>query len=275
LINSQITSAPPDTKKLSFENLLNQLIFRFSTFVLSNSMAGIKAFYPPKDKSRLIYNGINLDRFQNLPKKDLVKEKYKINTPFVVVMIASISPKKDYHMFFRVASKVIELRKDISFIGAGAYFPHDPDFTTITNLTQNNPNMHFVGRINDVEALVNACDIGMLFSPFGEGISNTILEYMALGKPVIANKIGGNIEIIFNNRNGYLVENSTEQDISHITMDLIDDEEKRQRFGEFSKEMIREHFTIEKMGQAFEQVYHECNDHNLPKIMSPKMSVSK
>src|SRR5690606_23696683 len=121
-----------------------------------------------------------------------------------------------------------------------------------TETTNDNIQMHFLGRINDVEALVNACDIGMLFSPHGEGISNTLLEYMALGKPVIANKIGGNTEIIIDNRNGHLVENQTEEDIAKIIIDLIDDKEKRQRFGELSKQIIKERFTIEKMGQEFE-----------------------
>lgn len=275
LINSQITSAPPDTSKFSLENMVNQLIFHFSTVVLANSKAGIRAFYPPSNKSRLIYNGINLNRFENLPDKLQVKAKYSLNTPFVVVMIASISPKKDYSMFYRVASKVMARRTDVSFIGAGAYFPHDPEFKKITDLTQNNPNMHFVGRINDVEALVNCCDIGMLFSPFGEGISNTLLEYMALGKPVIANKIGGNTEIITNNQNGYLVENESEEDISKLIIDLIDDEEKRERFGAFSKQFIRDKFTIEKMGQAFEQVYQQCSAERGTKIEPRKMSMSK
>src|SRR5690606_33167197 len=144
---------------------------------------------------------------------------------------------------YRVARRVIATRKDSSFIGAGGCFPHDPEFKKITGLTQSNPNWQSVGRANGVEPWVSACAIGMLASPVGEGISNTILEYMALGNPVIATSIGGNTEIITNHQNGYRVGYESGEDIANIIIDLMDDEEKRERFGNLSKQIIREKFT--------------------------------
>lgn len=267
LLNSQITSAPPKVHRWSFRNILNQFIFSYSTFILANSKAGLKAFHPPKSKSRLIYNGINLCRFEGLPDNLIIKEKYQIKTPYTIVMVASVSPKKDYELFFRIAMHILKSRNDISFVGAGLYFEDDPFFLKIKNLISDNPNIILTGRINEVEALVNACDIGVLFSPNGEGLSNTILEYMALGKPVVANNTGGNKEIILHNENGYLLDDPKVEETAELMLELIDNKDKREKFGEVSMRIIKERFTIDLMGSAFEEVYYQIKTRTLNKYI--------
>ena len=64
----------------------------------------------------------------------------------------------------------------------------------------------FTGKQKHVESIINIFDIGVLCSCYGEGISNTIMEYMALGKPVIATDCGGNKEIVVHNVTGFLIE---------------------------------------------------------------------
>ena len=80
-------------------------------------------------------------------------------------------------------------------------------------LSSQDDRIHFKGRINDVEALVNVCTIGVLFSVDGEGFSNAIMEYTALGKPVIANNAGGTKELVRHNENGYLFIKQSEEEI--------------------------------------------------------------
>lgn len=257
LINSQITSAPPQVNKRSFLYLLDQVLFRFSTIVLANSQAGLRAFNPPPEKSRVIYNGLNLNRFVNLPSQEEIKAKYNIITPYTVVMTASFNPNKNYELFCQIAEKTTAIRNDISFIGVGGCIKDPEIYQRLLDRCSQNPRILFPGRTNEVEALVNACDIGVLFSPNGEGISNSILEYMALGKPVIANDAGGNKEILHHGQNGYLVTDEKAEEISRLLIGLIEDAQKRQSFAQYSRQMIRESFSLEKMGQAFEQVYQQ------------------
>jgi glycosyltransferase involved in cell wall biosynthesis len=273
LINSQITSAPPKVNKRSVFYLLDQVIFKFSTVILANSKAGIKSFNPPREKSKVIYNGLNLNRFLNLPPQEEVKSKYNIRTPFTVVMTASFSPNKNYDLFYRLAEQVTQLRDDITFIGVGGCIKDNLEHKRILKLSKNNERILFPGRIHDVEALVNACDIGVLFSPNGEGISNAILEYMALGKPVIANDSGGNKEIVHHNRNGFLIINQKVEEISALVLGLINDKQKRQEFADNSRQVIRESFSLDKMGQAFEQVYEEVLDRNGSNSSIPRVEI--
>jgi glycosyltransferase involved in cell wall biosynthesis len=258
LVNSQITGAPVRKIKWSVFNLVDKLNFYFSRIVLSNSKAGIESFNPPVNKSRVIYNGINLNRFHNLPDVQQVKAKYRIHTPYAVLMVASFTPYKDYDLFFKVANRVTKLRDDITFIGAGGYEKSDAEYRRMQELSSQNPRILFQERINDVEALVNACTIGVLFSVNGEGISNSIIEYMSLSKPVIASAAGGTKEIIRNNENGYLIINETEEEISDLIIGLINDREKYEAFGKLSKRIIEESFTLDRMGEAFEKVYEDA-----------------
>jgi glycosyltransferase involved in cell wall biosynthesis len=257
LVNSQITAAPPNRKKISGNSIIDWVNFGISTVILSNSKAGIEVFRPPLKKSAVIYNGLNRKRFLDLPAKEVVLKKYSIETPFLITMAASFTANKNYDLFIEVAKAVLTKRKDVTFIGVGRYDSKN-EFERIKDKAKGNPNIIFPGMINDVEALVNASTMGVLFSNskvHGEGISNAILEYMALGKPVVANDAGGTREVVLSDRNGYLISEQSSSEVAEMIIALLNDTEKCREFGEFSKKLIEENFTIDKMGDSFIDIY--------------------
>lgn len=253
LINSQITDAPPKLSKLSPLYWTSYISFKFSSVILANSFAGLDSYDVPQKKSRVIYNGINLKRFQLCVDRSAVKAEFGIKTPFSVIMVASFSDKKDYDRFVDIANYIHLKRNDISFIAVG-------DGVNLQRIQKRVDDDHminviFTGRIKDVESLVSIADIGMLFSPKGEGISNSILEYMAMGKPVIANDAGGTREIVQNNINGYLIKNETPGQIADMIIKLIENKKIRLELGLAGKTLIEKKFILEKMGKEFERVF--------------------
>src|SRR5688572_22728633 len=149
LLNGQITGAPPEIKTLTLNRLIDAINFRFSHIILANSRKGFDVFKPPYNKRKLILNGINLSRFENLPPTADVKKKYKITTPYTVIMLASFSPAKDYHLFLKVARMVTGLREDISFIGVGGYDGNDLEYQRMCKLSEAYPRIIFQGEIRD------------------------------------------------------------------------------------------------------------------------------
>ena len=251
LINSQITSAPSKPNKALTFNLINWFNFHYSKVILANSKAGHESFNPPVRKRKVIYNGINLDRFKNLPDPEKVKAGYGINTPYVVVMVASYSSTKDYGLFYKVAEVVTGLRSDVTFLGVGGTHYEHSDYDKLVAKSAHNDKIIFNGMVTEVEALVNSCTIGVLFSVDGEGFSNSIMEYMALGKPVIANNAGGTKELVQHNENGYLIGKESAEEIADMIINLIDDQEKYKLFCAASRKIIKESFSLEKMGKGF------------------------
>ncbi|MBF0234977.1 MAG: glycosyltransferase family 4 protein, partial [Desulfamplus sp.] len=121
----------------------------------------------------------------------------------MVGMVASFSNKKDHKTFVDAAHRVLEKRKDITFIliGDGDFFDEiknriRPEFQD---------NFRMPGTQKRIMNIVNIFDIGVL-ATYTEGISNAVMEYMALKKPVIVTDCGGNKELVEDHHTGFLVE---------------------------------------------------------------------
>jgi glycosyltransferase involved in cell wall biosynthesis len=260
LINSQITDAPPRFNKWSIFGLTCRINFFFSDLILSNSYAGLKAYNASCKKSKVIHNGIDLARFNILETKEDIKRKLCISTKYCITMVASFSDNKDYETYIQVAYELQKMRNDIIFfaVGDGKNFQSCNNYAFGLGIE----NFHFLGKRNDVEKILKASDVGVLISNVdlhGEGISNAILEYMAMCLPVIANDAGGTREIINNGVNGYLINEESPIEIANLINDIIDDPEKRIRMGKAGEKKIYDSFTIENMGKEFGKIYYELS----------------
>ena len=114
----------------------------------------------------------------------------------------------------------------------------------------------FLGRQKDVQRYVRIFDIAVLSTNarvHAEGMSNAIMEYMAMEKPVIATDSGGNRELVNDGRTGYLVPPFSSCDMVDKMMKLLDNKELRLSMGQQGKRKVIEEFSTEKMvGQYFE-----------------------
>jgi glycosyltransferase involved in cell wall biosynthesis len=258
LINSQITDAPPNIPTLSFRNIINKINFFFSDVILSNSNAGLKAYNADNNKkSRVIYNGFDFDRISNLADKESIKNKFNIKSKYIVGMVASFSNKKDYTTYIKASQSVLNERNDVTFlcIGAGNDLPYK-------NMIDQKykDKILLLGRQEKVESIMNICEVGVLASnpnTHGEGISNVIMEFMALGKPVVATQGGGTSEIIINNETGYIIDPKEPFTLKQKILELLSSFYMRTSMGEKGKKKIIEEFSINKMINKFTELYNE------------------
>ncbi|NOV28402.1 TIGR03088 family PEP-CTERM/XrtA system glycosyltransferase [Methylomonas sp. ZR1] len=110
------------------------------------------------------------------------------------------------------------------------------------------------GERNDIAEILRSLDIFVLPSK-AEGISNTILEAMASGLPVIATRVGGNPELVLDGKTGCLVEKEDVAGLSFAMRDLALDDSKRQQLGAASLRRIQAEFSIDSMVDRYRQVY--------------------
>ena len=251
LINSQITDAPLNIKSLSRFGIQTKLNFHFSDLILSNSFAGLKSYNAPKEKSSVIYNGFDFNRIRNVTNKNKIKNRFNITTKYIVGMVASFSDKKDYDSYIKAAISILGMRSDISFLCIGS--GDDKPFKEMVS-KKIKGNIKFLGKQENVESIMNICDIGVL-STFTEGISNSIMEFMALGKPVIASNGGGTVELIINNKTGCLISAKSPQILEEKLILLLKDPKKRKMFGKQGKNRIEKKFGINRMVKDFQKTY--------------------
>jgi glycosyltransferase involved in cell wall biosynthesis len=192
-----------------------------------------------------------------LESETALKERLKIKTDYIIGMVASFSKHKDYKTYFESAQRVLEKRNDVTFLAIGS----DTDSSEAKKMIQDNYVCCFrlLGKRRDAESLINIMDIAVL-STFTEGISNSILEYMALGKPVIATEGGGTNEIIVDGITGFLVKRSDVQELSDKMMSLLNNHSLRTNMGSAAKQRICDYFSIEKMIKGYTNVYRSLCD---------------
>lgn len=255
LLNSAIANAFPKSKRSVFLNTIWRINHRFSDLIIANSKAGIKAYEANPEKSMVIYNGVRIERFSGMKDKNMVRKAYGIYTPYLLIMVANFGEYKNHQLLMDVAKQLMRLRSDVTFIAVG----EGKGKTAIMNRVDQEKiePFLFTGRVSKVEELVNASDIGLLFShpATGEGISNSIIEYMALAKPVIATDAGGTNELVQDGVSGFLVDENTAEIVKKINS-LLDDSKKRKEMGEKGREIVHKKFELERMGRQFANLYH-------------------
>ena len=172
--------------------------------------------------------------------------------------MASFSSFKDYDLFIDIAKKILKLRSDITFVGVGDGSEWNRIKQRIT--AESITNVILAGKQKEVEHIVAASDIGILCTN-SEGMSNSIIEYMALGKPVISTDLaGGSKELIVEGETGYCSERNDEKVIDLINK-LLGNSDLRVSMGNRGRERIYSQFSIIRMAKEFESLYEEVLTH--------------
>jgi len=239
----------------SRENAAYQFAYLMSDAIVSNSNVGLKARRVPRNKAYVIYNGFDFNRFNNCVKKEQIRRSLGISSKYVVVMMARIDASKDWDTFLQVAEILQKEEVDVSMLSVGDGYNKGVMMKKAERLGLKN--VVFAGRRNDVESILNASDISVLFSSNSsrEGVSNSILESMAAGLPVIATNSGGTPEIIQDGINGYLVKHHDYIKVVSIIKELIDNSVTRQQIGTKARIDIQNRFSLEKMVQEYKDLY--------------------
>lgn len=236
---------------------ISQLTILLAHRTVSNSMAGLKAHgLKPSKKYRCIVNGFDPGRVGELEAPERVRERFAVVTPFVVGMVAGFENRKDYDGFLAAAERVLERRDDVTFIAVG----DGKNFERIKGAvkTEHKDHITLTGRREDVESIINIFDIGLMInniSGHAEGISNSIMEYMALGKPVIATDSGGSKELVLDGQTGFIIGPGDVDGLVNKIETLLQDVEKSRAMGQAGQARIAEAFGMEKMIETYAELY--------------------
>jgi glycosyltransferase involved in cell wall biosynthesis len=235
--------------------------------VVANSRAGLAAYSIPARKGVCIHNGFDPARIGHLAAPEALRLSLGIATPHVIGMVASFSRFKDYDTYFAAAHRLCAQRDDVTFLAIGAG-PHFAEYQARIPAAQF-PHIRLPGRRADVESIVNILSVGVLTSntdTHGEGISNAIMEYMALGKPVVATACGGNGELIREGETGYLIANRDTDALCDRLGRLLHDAPLARRMGEAGRQRIADAFGLERMTASYAALYRDL-------VASPRVPV--
>jgi len=207
----------------------------------------------PSDKVVVIPNGVDLDRFQP---GDGILARTELGLPsdaFVVLCVGRLHPQKGHHYLLealaaarpRIAGLTCliagdgplrgELRAEARGLGLGSV-------------------CHFLGVRDPIQPLYDAADVTVLPSLY-EGMSNVVLESMAMGCPVIASAVEGSVDLVNAGVTGLLVPPANTSALSRALLDLAGDAERRKAMGAAARTAAERLHGIDRMVAALETLY--------------------
>lgn len=209
----------------------------------------------PEEKIKVIYNGINLPDTWHMTHDTCSKERLGIKEDDVVIMhVANLTPVKGHAYLFKAMARLLPEcpKAKLVLVGEG---PLRGQLTELVGQLGLTNYVVFLGKREDARQLLKIADVCVLPS-LSEGMSNSILEYMAAGKPVVATNVGGNPELIKNGFNGFLVARENVEELKNALLALIKDEGKRQAMGANGFMRVKQEFSMENMVRKYEELFN-------------------
>ena len=220
--------------------------------------------FAPADKQTLIYNGVDLDAFQASPEEveTLRRELFSdaVDAAVRVGVVTRITPEKGIHFLVR-AMQALKDRIDVQLlIVGGPYFEKDVAYMDtlkqeVTDLGVED-SVTFTGFLSDTRIVTSLLDIVLVPSIIPEACPRTIIEAMAVGKPVIATPLGGSKELV-TPETGILVPPEDASAVADAIATLATDQERLTAMGTAARDRAVQLFSSEKNTALTEAVYTE------------------
>jgi sugar transferase (PEP-CTERM/EpsH1 system associated) len=218
----------------------------------------------PAAKVLTIHNGVDTERF--LPVADFAQNdarpgsaavlRESLGLPVDGVLIGTIGrldPVKDHASLLRAFAPLARgaTAARLVIVGAGPMRREIESQITTLHLEQR---VHMLGERHDVAALLKTFDVFALTS-IAEGISNTVLEAMASGLPVVATRVGGNPELVEDHGNGRLVPVGDVTAMTAVFAEYTADSMLRQRHGQSGRLRAEQKFSLQRMAEQYAELY--------------------
>jgi sugar transferase (PEP-CTERM/EpsH1 system associated) len=209
----------------------------------------------PRERIHVIRNGVNLARFAARPASD-ARTGLGVHASGVVLGAAGrLVDVKDHATLIDAVHLLRQRGRDVVAVIAGEG-PLRPDLQGRISQLGLERNVRLLGHRGDVENVFSGIDVFVQPSK-SEGMSNTILEAMASGLPVIATHVGGADELVIDGETGTLVPPSDPLPLANAIDRLVADAALRHSMGAASRARAHEQFSLERMVSNYQSFYSD------------------
>jgi glycosyltransferase involved in cell wall biosynthesis len=231
---------------------IQNVVFRLADCVVCNSLAAADQLAKegvPNAKLTVISNGLPPGAFQEavpaLPREPGVMR---------IGMIARMNDRaKNHALFLRAAARVASRFPLAEFVLVGDG-PFRKEWEELARQLGIGPRIRFLGERHDITSVLAALDV--VVSPSrSESLSNTILEAMAAGRPVVATRVGGNPELVCDQETGLLVAPENVGALADALETMLASPNLAREWGENARRIAQANFTLDYARERFEQLY--------------------
>jgi glycosyltransferase involved in cell wall biosynthesis len=246
-----------DTWKSCWQLWLDRRLAGRAAALVGNSQS-VCRFYQalgvPAERMRVISNAVEV------PTAVMSKERARAGlglgaAPLVLGYIGRLARQKRVMDLVWAFELIRVMEGDVLFLIAGDG-PERARLQHFARSLQIEERVRFLGHQEDVSAILPALDVFWLASDF-EGLSNSLMEAMAFGVPVVASDIPPNRELIEHDRTGYLVPVGDRVAFAQFARKLLLEPQTAARLGQAGRQRMREEFSVPKMVESYQNLYRE------------------
>ena len=270
LIRTRHNATPISTgwmSRLLYEKLADRIITTGET--IRRSMQIRNGF----DQTRIISipTGIDLRKLRNGSHGSRLREDLAIPPGAVLVgMVGFLRFEKGALYFVDAAKHLLQFAPQCWFCIAGSG-PIEAKVRARIHALGLEQRVHLLGYRDDIPRILSAIDVLVLPTTRNEGISQVVLQAFGLEKPVVATDTGGTREVVTHGRTGLLVPPANARALAESVEQIITHAETSKQMGINGRRLVEHHYTLDRMMDATERVYHTACAELRP---SPMITVS-
>jgi sugar transferase (PEP-CTERM/EpsH1 system associated) len=222
----------------------------------------------PAERIRVLPNGVDTTKFRPRPAERAEMRRQLGLTKDCVACgsVGRLVAIKDHSTLLQAAKILVERGAPVGLflLGTGPELANHQQFVAASPYLSSR--VKFLDVSADVPSFLNALDVFVLPSR-SEGMSNTLLEAMAAGLPVVASRVGGNSEIIEEKYSGWLFETGNVEELAARLEHLTQNPALRQRLGQAARKRAEGEFSLERMISRYHDLYlGMCRERDAPNI---------
>ncbi|MCR4405511.1 MAG: glycosyltransferase family 4 protein [Anaerolineae bacterium] len=231
--------------------------FAFMSRALEQSLKAAE----PSLRGSVVYDGLELDRFLTSQDKANFRQELGLsNDDFVVGNVGRLVPWKGQEVFLRALARVAPQIRNLKALIVGdpdppaetAYLKHLQSLVQELGLSDI---VRFTGFYSDIPRLMASLDVLVHSSSSPEPFGIVVIEGMAAGKPVIATRAGGVLDIIEDGDNGLLVPVGDDQSMAEAILTLARCPDLAARLGTNARQRVTACFTVTQYVQTVQTIY--------------------
>ena len=219
----------------------------------------------PREKSLLVRgSGVNVNDFspENVDAKEIARLRNELNLSpdtIVITMIGRVDWPKGVGEFLEASRIAMNWKPKVRFLLVGFRDPYDRN-SIKEELLETTDTFQWLGKRSDIRNILHVSDVVTLPSYYREGVPRSLLEGMAMGKPIVTTNSPGCRETVEEGVNGFHVPPKNPEVLADSLKILVDDAEKRKAFGQESLWKARREFSShvvhQKVLQSFFGIPH-------------------